>query len=134
MNRALNNPSQTMGEMPWVTQKVNEIKQHPAWNENIKTEMQSESILMGEPVFTFLFRPGRDPNDILSYFLSFVGMDGVIYHKPLQILLSPRGWLYRNGSTIIRESVHDLVPAVLHCTYEQCRPYNAPRAPLFSLN
>ncbi|MFI5334773.1 MAG: SH2 domain-containing protein [Chlamydiales bacterium] len=125
------NTSLSYAEMPWVMQKINEIKQHPAWNEHIKDEAQSESALLGKPVFTFLLRPGKDTE---HYFLSFVEADGAVYHKQVRILLSPRGWLYQNGGSLIRESINDLVPAVLHCSFEQCKPLRAPRAPLFSLN
>jgi len=130
MKGTLNSSSLSFAEMPWVTQKISEIKQHPAWNENID-EMKSEAMLATAPVFTFLLRPGKD---MYHYFLSFVEADGTIHHKQVKILLSPRGWLYQNGGSTIRENINDLVPAVLHCTFEQCRPYRAPRAPLFSLN
>lgn len=129
MTGALKDQTLSFTEMPWVAQKVNEIKQHAGWNEKMD-EAKSESVLMGAPVFTFLLRPGKD---MYHYFLSFVEADRTIHHKQVKILLSPRGWLYQNGGALIRENISDLVPSVLHCTPEQCKPYRAPREPLFKL-
>ena len=122
--------SLSLSEMAWVTQKVNEIKHHGAWNESVD-EVKSERLLTNEPAFTYILRPGKD---MCHYFLSYVEADGTVQHKTVKIELSARGWLYRNGGGNIREHINDLIPVALHCTAEQCRAYRAPRVSLFSMN
>ena len=119
----------TLAEMTWVSQKVIEIKQHAGWHDNID-EITAERLLMREPVFTYLLRSGKD---MYHYYLSVVGLDGVVHHKPVKIELSAHGWLYRQGGSIIRENINDLVHFALHCKPEACKPYRAVKAPVFSL-
>jgi hypothetical protein len=120
----------SLAEMAWMTQKVNEIKQHAAWHEDLN-EAGSERLLQNEPVWTYVLRPGKD---MRHYFLSYVETDQTVQHKQVKIELSVRGWLYHNGGGNIREHINDLIPVAIHATAEQCRPYRAPRISLFSLS
>ena len=130
MTGTLNASTLSFGEMTWVTNKVNEIKQHPGWQESFD-EIKCERLLASESPYTFVLRPGKD---MFHYFLSFVEVDGTVQHKLVKIELSARGWLYRNGAGAIRESINDLVSVVMHTTAENCKPYRAVRASMFSLN
>lgn len=130
MSGALNTNALSFAEMTWVSQKVNEIKQHSAWQESFD-EVKSERLLMNESLYTFVLRPGKD---MFHYFLSYVETDGSVRHKPVKIELSARGWLYRNGGPQVRENINDLICVALHATPEQCKPYRSSRRPLFSLN
>ncbi len=116
--------------MAWMSQKINEIKRHPAWQETLD-DAGSEQLLMNESMYTYLLRPGKD---MRHYFLSFVEGDGSIQHRLVKIELSARGWYYANGGNCIRESINDLIPVAMHVAPEICRPYRAARVSLFSLS
>lgn len=130
MSGALNRSSLSLSEMTWVSQKVSEIKQHPAWHSKVD-EIGSERLLLNEAPFTYILRPGKD---MYHYFLSYVEGDGTIHHKALRIELSANGWIYRNGGFAIREKIQDLVPVAIHCSSQQCRAYRFDRISLFTMN
>ncbi len=128
MSGILNKASLSLTEMTWMSQKITEIKQHPAWNE--LDEVASERLLLNEAPFIYMLRPGKD---MYHYFLSYVEADGTVHHKTVKIELSASGWLYRNGSPRTRERISELVPIALNCAPEECKPYRMLKGPIFSI-
>ncbi len=118
MSGFLSKNALSFSEMSWVMQKVKEIKYHSAWNDKTD-EIAAERMLNSEMTYTYLLRPGKD---MYHYFLSYVDVDGSVHHKMVKIELSAKGWIYRNGTATVRETLEDLIPVALHCSVDQCRP------------
>ncbi len=129
MSGILNKASLSLTEATWMTQKIKEVKQHAAWNENLD-EIASERLLLNEAPFTFILRPGKD---MYHYFLSYVEADGTIHHKTVKIELSVSGWLYRNGGPRTTEKIDQLIPIAMHCAPEERKPYRMLTGPVFSI-
>lgn len=105
----------------WTEKKQGLIKSHPAWHGFI-SEQEAERCLKHQPSFTYLLRQGEH-----QYFISFVKEDGAIKHQFFVLEHSRQGWYYRNGGTggpqeIVSENLEELIPMMMHCRADQCRP------------
>lgn len=94
------------------------MTQHIAWRGHTD-EQASIELLCGEDPFTYFLRAGKDS---YHYFLSYVDANRLIQQQLITIEFSVRKWLYRNGFPHNQETLDELIPCVLHCTAQECKP------------
>jgi hypothetical protein len=102
----------------WVEGKQKEIEAHAAWHGKI-SGMYCEALLREHPAFTYLLRTGEEEG---HFYMSFVQAPVSFKHQPFVIRFSLNGWFYQNGYTGITPTVDELIPLIMHCSPEQCRP------------
>jgi len=102
----------------WIRSKQEEIESHAAWHGRI-TGMACEAQLRGQPPLSYLLRKGEEEG---HYYLSFVQTPVCFRHQPFIIESSVQGWFYQNGYTGIAPTVEEIIPMIMHCTLEECRP------------
>jgi hypothetical protein len=106
-------------DVDWLDKMLPQMKDHPAWHGAID-EKTAESLLQGQPAFTYLFRAGKDEH---NYLLSFVTRDGTVAHP--KVVMTEKVWVYYNGGTwespYISRELCDLIPVVLRCDPSQCQ-------------
>jgi hypothetical protein len=113
----------TNAAMEWVQKNQEQIQIHPAWHSGI-SEKESEKLLIGKSLFTYLLRSGEKEH---SYFISFVKEDASIKHQFFALEFDQKGWLYRNGGVlspqeIISKDLHELISMMMHCDSFACTP------------
>ncbi len=103
-----------------IQRSQEEIKNHVAWRSEV-TEISAETLLKGEPVFTYILRPG-DREEI--FFISFMHPDNTIHHQRFAIERNSQGWYFQNCvKNGCEENIEALIPMMMHCTRNMCIPF-----------
>jgi hypothetical protein len=107
----------------WIKKNQGEIQLHPAWHEKMSEE-ESETLLRGNPPFTYILRNGEKEH---AYFITYVKMDLSIKHQFFVLEIDRKGWYYRNGigngpAEILSKDLEKLIPMMMHCDVMACTP------------
>jgi hypothetical protein len=98
-----------------------EMIEHPAWH-GLLVGVECEDLLRGRPQYSYLLRCGETR---FHYYLSYVVKTPFIYqHQPFTIAIqdNKKGWGYRNGHEHWASTLEELIPLVIHQTFEKCIP------------
>jgi hypothetical protein len=93
-----------------------EIDQNPAWYGRLP-DREAEELLKGQSQYTYLLRSSDLPN---QFFLSFIQSDLSLEHRAIGRL--DKGWFFQNGDVHRSSSYLALIPEIMHCSFQQCRP------------
>ncbi len=101
-----------------------QVEQHLAWHGKM-AGLEAQDILQDHAPHVYLLRAGELPS---HYYVSFVCEDKMVQHVPFMIRVTPHGWFCRNSSgsgPFMRQTIDDVVHAIIHCEKESLRPLHA---------
>jgi hypothetical protein len=82
--------------------------------------VKAEALLNGRDTFSYVLRRGEEENE---YYISFVNGDGGVKHQRFILEYDRKGWWYKNGTEHEpTEAVDELIPCMMHCSIENCKP------------
>ncbi len=97
---------------------IEEIASHSAWHADIRG-LHAEKMLRGKAPYTYLLRQGESSTETeADYYVSFVGPDASIVHRPFIITVTNEGWFYANsgsGGPFIQEGLDHVLHSIMHC-------------------
>lgn len=104
-----------------------EIHGHTAWYGNI-TGLNAEKLLRPwrHIPFMYLLRKGEHSDeDLVNYYVTFVGADHSIRHQPFTVKVTAEGIYYENYvpyAPTTSTQIDDMLYLIMHCDKHACVP------------